>query len=267
MSDFRGPEWTGRGPSDVPSRNPNPNTLPPQGGQGPGAPRPSYEESRRLKEEQAKPLSSIRYTKRRHRRSSSRSGGSSSSSKRKIRYLWLLAVVLTSALVASCVIAVMIFFQVDRMRNDNRMLEAEQLRLEQELEKARDRIAELNNDQRILLANRLPGIDQIVFDRQLELNNQYVKTITFVKSGLGDDTTIEFSALLENARTGPILPRVTIVLFDEAGLQTGAVVLDQNQTVSPVVIPEMQPGEKRTYSGRVELQRLEPSKYFVVEVR
>jgi hypothetical protein len=249
MNDFRNPDWQGRGPSDTPAR----------GGLQPGL---GYGDGRR-QEGMAEPM----YGKIRPRKGSPTHHRTSSSSKRKIHHLRILAVALAAGLVASIVFSVVLYFHTKRLRTEETTLTVEQRQMEAELAKARERITELNNDLRILLANRIPGIDELVFNRQIELNEQYVKNITFVKSGLGDLTTIEFSAVVHNARTGPILPQVDIVLFDESGLQTGAARLDKTQTITPADIPELQPGETRTYSAQVNLQRQTPSKYFVVEVR
>ncbi|WP_295878639.1 hypothetical protein [uncultured Thiohalocapsa sp.] len=246
MNDFRNPDWQGRGPSDTIGRA---NGSPPPLGEGP----------RRL-DGMAEPV----YGRMRPRVSRQRS---SSSSRRKIRRLRVLALVLAAGLVSSIVFSVVLYFHTQRIRGSEAQLTVAQKQLEQELAKARERITELNNDLRILLANRIPGIDELVLNRQIELNDQYVKNITFVESGLGDERTVEFSAVLHNGRTGPILPRVTIVLFDEAGLQTGIARLDKSQTITPADIPELQPGETRTYSAQIDLARQEPSKYFVVEVR
>lgn len=243
MSDFRNPDWQGRGPSDAVARDY-------------GDTAPQAEASRSL----AEPVY------RRSRRRSDRTR-SSSSSRRKIRRLRVLAFTLAAGLVASIVFSVVLYFHTQRIRNDEDRLTIEQRRLAGELAQAREKITELNNDLRILLANRIPGIDELAFDRQIELNDQYVKNITFVQSGLDDEKTIEFSAVLHNARTGPILPTVTIVLFDESGLQTGIARLDKSQTITPADIPELQPGETRTYSSQIDLSRQTPSKYFVVEVR
>jgi len=38
------------------------------------------------------------------------------------------------------------------------------------------------------------------------------------------------------------------------------------QAITPVDHPELQPGETRTYSGQIQLQRDTPSKYFIVDV-
>jgi hypothetical protein len=248
MNDFRNPDWQGRGPSDIPAR---------------GGAQPSYGDGQRRQEGMAEPV----YGQLRPRRSGPTHHRTSSSSKRKIRRLRILAAGLAAGLVASIVFSVVLYFHSKRLRMEETSLTVEQKQMEAELAKARERITELNNDLRILLANRIPGVDELVFNRQIELNDQYVKNITFVKSGLGDLSTIEFTTVVHNARTGPILPQVDIVLFDESGLQTGAARLDKTQTITPADIPELQPGETRTYSAQVNLQRQTPSKYFVVEVR
>ncbi len=246
MNDLRNPDWQGRGPSDAVPRSPS-------------SPMPDADDERR-QEGMAEPI----YTRRRPRGSHSRS---SSSSRRKIRRLRILAGVLAAGLVSSIVFSMVLYFYIKRVSNGETQLSVAHQQLQGELAEARERITELNNDLRILLANRIPGIDRLVFDRQIELNDQYVKNITFVESGLDDERTIEFSTVLHNGRTGPVLPKVSILLFDESGLQTGRAELDKSQTITPADIPELQPGETRTYSAQIDLFRQAPSKYFVVEAR
>jgi hypothetical protein len=273
MNDFRNRSWQRRGPSD---KGPSGGSAPPNSG---GTPRqamrdasaastsdvpaqgPYNDDGPQRLDDAARPA----YTPVRPRKPTQHR--MSSSSKRKIRRLRLLAVLFATGMVVSIVAAVVLYFHTQKLRGGELRVSAESRQLEMELAKARERITELNNDLTILLANRIPGIDSLIFNRQIELNKQYVKNITFVKSGLDGKTTIEFSAVLHNARTGPILPQVDIVLFDENGLQTGSARLDKSQTVTPVDIAELQPGETRTYSAQIALQRQTPSKYFVVEVR
>jgi cell division protein FtsB len=246
MHDIRNPNWHSRGESDtVPRSNMNPPPQPDVDGRIEGM---------------AEPVQRRRSPRIRRTRSSS-------SSRRKIRRLRLLAALLAAGLVVSAMLAVMLSFHVNRLSRNEAQLRGAQQQLEGELAQANARITELTNDVRILLANRVPGIEELVFARQIELNDQYVKNITFVQSGLGNERTVEFSAVLHNGRTGPVLPRVTIVLFDEVGLQTGIARLDKSQTTTPADIPELQPGETRTYSAPIDLSRQTPSKYFVVEVR
>ncbi len=249
MNEFRNPDWQGRGPTDTMSRS--------------GTMQPAAGDSQPLRDGMAQPVLG-----RSGPRTGSRGGHrSSSSSRRKVRRLRLLAFLLAAGMVASIVFSVVLYFHTQNIRDKERDLTVVQKQLEAEIAKARERITELNNDLVILLANRLPGVAELVLDRQIELNNQYVKNITFVQSGVDDQRTIEFSTVLHNARTGPILPQVTIALFDETGLQTGIARLDKSQTITPADIPELQPGETRTYSAQVRLDRQAPSKYFVVEVR
>lgn len=208
----------------------------------------------------APPMGSRRYSSRQH--GSSRHSGS----RRKLRAYKIAVGALAGLLVASVVLSVVLFFRMQQFRSESLRLDVALQRTEGELTKSREDITEMNNDLRILLANRIPGISELAFDRQIELNDRYVKNITFVQSGVGEEASIEFSAVLQNARSGPILPQVDVVLFDEAGLQTGIVQLDKAQTVSPVEVAELKPGESRTYSAQIPMNRDAPSKYFVVDV-
>jgi len=243
MNDDRNNEGNGGGPVE-PGRG---STLP-----GPSAdPRPR----------QLAPPIAPRSVYRRHTAS-----GHSGSARQKIKHLKLLATVLLALLVSVAVAASMLLFQVQRLRGDAEHFATEIAQRDNELAKAREKITQMSNDMRALLSNRIPGITELVNSRQVEINDKYFKNITFVQSGVGDSQAIEFSAVLENQTPDPVLPQVDIVLFDELGLQTGASRLDKSQTITPATMSELQPGETRTYSGSITLQRKTPSKYFVVDV-
>lgn len=191
---------------------------------------------------------------------------SSSSSRRKLKWAKRVAGLSLASLVAVIMTTVAVYSKMTQYRESTQRLTLDLRQAEGDLARAQEKITEMNDDLRILLANRIPGISELVMNRQIEVNNQYVRNVTFVQSGIGDTKTIEFSTVLQNTRPDPILPKVDIVLFDEFGLQTGTVRLDKKQTVTPVDFAEMQPGETRTYSGQIRLQRQTPSKYFVFQV-
>jgi hypothetical protein len=179
---------------------------------------------------------------------------------------WLVAALL-AVILAGTVIGIFVLGQLDRFRTEATNLTGQVRQLQQELGDARGRLAEMNNDLRILLANRIPGISEISFSRPMEINNQYVRNLTLVRSGTGVDRRIRFSVLLENGRSQPLLPQVKILLFDEVGLQLGVVKLEKSQAGDNVKNAEMAPGETRQYNGEVPLERDAPPRYFVVEVR
>ena len=257
MNDYRNNEWTRTGPN-----TPGPATPQEPIGQSPGQPA-GYPPVQPPAQPLAKPLSRRRSS----RRSSSRhSSGGSGSSRRKLKRMKLLIGVLLVVLVVLAVAGVMTFFKMQQFRGEAQQLTIDLRQSEEDLARAREKITEMNNDLRIMLANRIPGVAELSMNRQLEINDQYVRNITFVQSGTDQSKAIEFSTVLENTRAVPALPNVTIVLFDESGLQTGAARLTQDQAVTPVDAPELQPGETRTYSAQIQLQRETPSKYFAVDV-
>ena len=209
----------------------------------------------------APPLTSRRVS----RRGSSRHH--SSSSRKKLRRMRVLVAVLLAAIVAGVVMTIFGYSELKRFRTEAGSLGVQVRQLEAELLEARERLVEMNDDLRILLANRIPGVAEMSFSRPIEINDQYVKNLTFVRSGTDDDQGIEFSAVLENIRSTPIVPQVAISLFDEAGLQLGAAKLENNQGGDGPTGAEMQPGEGRQYVGTIDLQRQVPPKYFTIEVR
>lgn len=199
--------------------------------------------------EQAEPLPAYRPAKSRH----------ISESQRKLSRLRVLAGLLGLALIGAAVTGIFGLAQLQRFRGEANELASRVRQLEADLTSARERLAEMATDMRVLLANRIPGIAQIGFGRALEVNEGYLRNLTFLRGA--DDQRIEYSMVLENVGAQPVVPRVRILLFDEAGLQSGVAVFEPGAGAAPLV-----PGESRTYSGPVQLERAVPPVYFLAEV-
>lgn len=211
------------------------------------------------------------------RRSSLSRHGSGGSRKQVRRLKWLVALLLV-AIAVGAVLGTFGFGQLQRFRNEANTLATQARQLERDLASARDRISEMGTDLRVLLANRIPGIAQISYGRPLEINDRYVRSLTFARRGkvekrniassivIQDSPAIEYSIVLQNTRSEPVLPKVRILLFDDSGLQTGAVSVTTENSLSPVTTEELQPGETRTHAGRIPLERLSPSTYYLMEV-
>jgi hypothetical protein len=251
MTGFRSNDWTRPSPPDTDATR----TGAPD--RGPDHPPGAAAAPRTL----APPVMSPRVSRRRSSRQHV------SSSRKKLRIMKVLLAAMLAVIVAGVVVAIFVYSELTRFRIEAGSLGVQVRQLEAELLEARERLVEMNDDLRILLANRIPGVAEMSFSRPIEINDQYVKTLTFVRSGIDGDQGIGFSAVLENTRSTPIVPQATISLFDDSGLQLGAATLAKTQDRNGPTSAEMQPGEGRQYVGTIDLQRQAPPKYFTIEVR
>jgi hypothetical protein len=117
-----------------------------------------------------------------------------------------------------------------------------------------------------LVENRLPGMHPLEFNTLLEIDRDYVVNISFSESGIGESKRIEYHAMLRNDSTGMILPRVTVLLFDEHGLQVGEERLDKMDATTDVLIEELRPGEARSYRETIGVKRGAVPVFFLIHI-
>lgn len=201
------------------------------------------------------------------RRSSRHRGHHSSSTRRKLRSMRILAWLLFAGNLVAVVLIIFGVGQLQRSRTEANTLASQVRQLDAELTRARDRVTEMTTDMRVLLANRIPGVSQLGFGRSLEINERYVRSLTFERARVGADQRIEYSMVVENGGAEPVVPRVHILLFDAAGLQTGSAKVGSANAISASGEATLAPGDARTYTGRIEAARATPPAYFLVEVR
>jgi len=96
----------------------------------------------------------------------------------------VLVAVLLAAIVAGVVMAIFGYSELKRFRTEAGSLGVQVRQLEAELLEARERLVEMNDDLRILLANRIPGVAEMSFSRPIEINDQYVKNLYISTTGL-----------------------------------------------------------------------------------
>jgi len=117
-----------------------------------------------------------------------------------------------------------------------------------------------------LVENRLPGMQPLELNKLLEIDRDYVVNISFSESGVGESKRIEYRAMLRNDGTGMVLPRVTVFLFDEHGLQVGEERLDKMDATTDALIEELRPGESRSYHETIAVKRGATPVYFLIHI-
>jgi len=189
-------------------------------------------------------------------------------SKRKIiRRLKLLIAVLILCLIGLSMGWIVTAAKVDIVQADKLALDGELRRAEKMLEETRARLKQRESELVNLVENRVPGLQELVFNKLIDVNNRYLLNITFAESGLDADKGIEYHAMLKNETAGVILPDVTIYLFDEFGLQVGITKLERRNATRTADLAELAPGETRSYHATIEVDRDKPAKYYMIYVQ
>ncbi len=189
---------------------------------------------------------------------------------KRSRQLWATRLIALAAIIAAVVLAIVLIrshFRGETLDAEAGFLASEVNRVRHELEQARQLLAAQEVERNTLMKQRIPGLAVLAFDRIFDVDNQYVKKLSFSTAGPGDGQALACYAVLKNTSAAPISPYATILLFDRKGLQTGAAHLIRETASPPVEHDMLEPGETRTYSARIEPIRPDPPFYFLVEVR
>jgi cell division protein FtsB len=136
----------------------------------------------------------------------------------------------------------------------------------QELEQLRNRSADLEQELRALVQQRLPHLRQLVFDTTLPIDEGYIRNITFRRTGVGSQTRYEYSLLLENPSRDTLTPHLRIVLFDETGIQTASAEVTRKAATTNADLEFLEPREVRAYSAIIPSERKQKPRYFQIFV-
>lgn len=124
-------------------------------------------------------------------------------------------------------------------------------------------IAEMTEQIAKQVYNRLPELRQMVFDKVIPIDSGMAKNIVFVEAGLGERKTTEYRIVVQNLTPAQIRNHLELLLFNQAGVQTGRSVVAGNELgPSPIVLDA---SEIRSYSDKVRLDEdRNPPFYFML---
>ncbi len=196
----------------------------------------------------------------RHHRSRRKSG--------HLRTLQLTNFILALALVGVFIGWINTWVNLNRSEQELFTHAAELRQLHAEIDLLRSRDKELNDTLNDLVEKRLPSLRRLVFDSTLPIDNDYVRNISFTRTGIGAKIRYEYSLVLANQSNDTLRPNVRVLLFDEAGIQTAAAKITPSAATSNSDLEFLEPREVRAYTAKLEIDRLgvEP-RYFQVYVR
>jgi cell division protein FtsB len=134
-----------------------------------------------------------------------------------------------------------------------------------ELDRLRLELQGLREERDSLASGRLPGLIPLEYDRALPLEQQYVRNIIFTRTGTSAAPQYEYRLVLENGAAAPLRPAVRLLFFDARGIQVAeSLVSDDSASGQPATAAWLQPGETRSYTAPLRLQREAEPRYFLL---
>lgn len=156
--------------------------------------------------------------------------------------------------------------------SDGREAERGQAARVEELCKAREEeIAALRAQLGDLAEGRLPRpLRALEIDKLIDLGEagaapkSGLRSIWFTRVGPKDNPAYEYRLTCHNGLDESIQPRYLILVFNQAGIQTGSGDVEKSQDWTHLATAGLAPGESCAFSGRIELQFGDTPAYFVV---
>jgi hypothetical protein len=184
----------------------------------------------------------------------------------KIRKLTALVALLLIALVTTSMGWSLAWAKLELLESENLTLDVKLRQTSDQLQSFKARALERETALQAMVEKRIPGLLPLEYNKLFELNDEYVVSVTFTRSGVAESKAVECHALLRNNGTNMIAPHVKIFLFDKLGVQSGSAVIKKDDATGGVDIVELRPGETRSYNAKVQVDREAKPKFFLVQV-
>lgn len=136
----------------------------------------------------------------------------------------------------------------------------------QELDRLRAEVTRLKADLQTMVRKRIPHVHPLQFDTVLPMNVKYLRTISFTRTGVDEAVQYEYQIIVECLDKDPVIPKVSILLFDELGIQVGAADVTHKAATSTWAVEFLAPGERRAYTASIPLSRKATPEFFLVTV-
>ncbi len=117
-----------------------------------------------------------------------------------------------------------------------------------------------------LVQNRIPGLLPLKYDEAITVDNQYVRNIIFTLVKNGKKRKYEYRLVMHNNTLSIIHPAVDILLFNDTGIQIGVAQVEYKDASTKSGHSALDPGEVRSYTSFIDLNRDEEPRYFFLAV-
>jgi hypothetical protein len=141
---------------------------------------------------------------------------------------------------------------------------------QQELTALRTEANDLRQGVKTLLADKIPGVREFTFNQDIELNDRYLKGISFYESNSvsGKLDGYQVRTTLFNGETQVVLPDIRLVYFNKKGYLMGYLHIGAAGEAG-FRLQSLKPGQRRTdISDIISVENPDSMPaYFLVEVR
>jgi hypothetical protein len=104
------------------------------------------------------------------------------------------------------------------------------------------------------------------YDEAIPVGNQYVRNIIFTLVKNGKKRKYEYHLVMHNETLSTIHPVVEILLFNDTGIQIGVAQVEYKDASTKSGHSALDPGEVRSYTSFIDLNRGEEPRYFFLAV-
>jgi cell division protein FtsL len=191
----------------------------------------------------------------------------SRSKTKKIRRLTALVTVLAVALVVVSMGWIMAWAKLKKVESDALSLDVNLRQTGGQLQSLKAQLLEREAAVQAMVEKRIPGLSLLEYNKVIDVKDKYVRNIRFAQSGTADAKAIEYHTILKNDTADLGSPKVKIFLFDQFGIETGFATLQPPDAADKAGSDELQPGETRSYTGKMDIQRQAVPKYFLIQVQ
>ena len=164
------------------------------------------------------------------------------------------------------ILMVLAKFEIEALETKNSHLTIKARKQEALLEHANQQLDELRQNVHMLVDGRIPNLYRLEFDKTIPVEQQYMRNINFTLTGVEPNKHYEYRMVMHNASMNVVTLLVNVFLFDELGIQVGSTRNAKSDTLPGVEYVDLQPGEIRSYSSKVPLDRSKKPHYFLVTI-
>ena len=124
----------------------------------------------------------------------------------------------------------------------------------------------VRNEMDALVQDRIPGLLPLKYDEAISVDDKYIRNIIFTLVKNGKKRNYEYRLVMQNNTLSIILPVVEILLFDATGIQIGVTQVESMDASTDTGRSALDPGEVRSYTSSINLNRDEEPSYFLLAV-
>lgn len=122
-------------------------------------------------------------------------------------------------------------------------------------------------DMDAMVESRLPGLRKMELDQVIPISQQYVKNLIFVVSKDGTKTTYDYTLVVFNANSTPVIARTILRLFNDRGIEIGNTNITDVGEANDGLKRSLSPGEIRSYSGSASVSGQAEPAYFLLDIK